>query len=121
MKAYIAADIPILKIKAMCNWIQNNCKQPIGSFTRLYKYTKTLLSEEKTVQIQELILVKYLSIIFDATPRKGDCVAMIARRVAFGPVLKQVTCVQTRIHCAVLDGSLNGNTLAVQITFGLLS
>ena len=78
-----------------------------------------LLSDEATLQTDEMKLAKVLGIIFDATPRQGNFFAMIARRVVLHEEMKRASCAQTLIHCAALKGLLNGDTLAGQVTAGL--
>ena len=78
-----------------------------------------MLSEETTLQKEELAIPKHLSVIFDATPRNGDFFAMLARCVVLNEELKRATCKQTLIHCAAVKGSLNGDTLAGEVTRGL--
>ena len=83
------------------------------------KYVPELLLDETTLQTDELKLANVIGVIFDATPRQGDCFAMIARRVVLHREMKRVFIAQTLIHCAALKGSLNGDILAGQVTAGL--
>ena len=53
-----------------------------------------------------------MSIIFDATLRQGDFVAMIGRTFRLTETTKRASTKQVIFHCAALKGSLNAQTLA---------
>ena len=109
-----------VQVKQHEKFIQEECKQSVGDpQNTAAAYIVELLKEEKVLQREELKLVEYISIIFDATPRKGDFFALIARCILLDPELKTARAKQTLIHCSALKGSLNAVTLASEVTTGL--
>lgn len=104
----------------MKRYIEDVAKKSIGDPNALAaKYVLRLLNGEIELQKSELRLIKYMSIIFDATPRQGDFFALVCRRVVLNAELKRATASQTLIHCSAIKGSLNGDSLAREVTAGL--
>lgn len=118
--AFVKAGLPLHKINEMRDYLEEESKRSLGHPSHLAaKYIGKLLKGEIELQKSELQLVKYMSIIFDATPRQGDFFALICRRVCLNAELKRAAARQTLIHCSALKGSLNGDTLAREVTTGL--
>ena len=111
--------IPIARAEKMRVWVEKKCQRSLGHFTKLPQHIPKLLKKE--TDLQELILksVKYIGIIFDATPRQGDFFAMLARYVVLEPVKKRAVAHQQLIHCAAVQGSLNQYTQLGEVAKGL--
>lgn len=123
VKALLQAGVPLNKLNGrngMKRYIEEETKKSLGEPTGLAaKYVRRLLNEEIELQKSELRLIKYMSIIFDATPRQGDFFALVSRRVVLNAEMKRATAIQSLIHCSAMKGSLNGESLAREVTAGL--
>lgn len=111
--------IPLNKAEKMKPWVEKECKRSIGNRTDLAGHIPELLKKEEELQESILKGIKYISIIFDATPRQGDFFALIARMIVLNPETKRAVANQQLIHCAAIKGSLNANTLAGEVSNGL--
>lgn len=123
VKALVQAGVPLNKLNGkngMKRYLEEEAKKSLGNPNQLAaKHVLGLLNGEIELQKSELRLIKYLSIIFDATPRQGDFFALVCRRVVLNAELKRATATQTLIHCSAMKGSLNGESLAREVTAGL--
>ena len=63
--------------------------------------------------------IKYIGIIFDATPRQGDFFALIARYIVLDSDKKRAVAEQQLIHCAAINGSLNQYSQVGEVSRGL--
>ena len=60
-----------------------------------------------------------MSYIYDATPRKGDVHALVARKVELDPNKRTAKTVHKLIHVATMKGSMNADSLSAEISKGL--
>lgn len=111
--------IPLNKADKMKSWVESECKRSLGSQADLAGHIPKLLKREEELQESILKGIKYISIIFDATPRQGDFFALIARMIVLDAEKKRAVADQQLIHCSALKGSLNASTLAGEVSKGL--
>jgi len=98
--------------------IESECHRSLTHSTHLSQHIPKLHKME--TDLQELILkIKYIGIIFDATPRQGDFFALIARYIVLDAGKKRAVAEQQLIHCAAINGSLNQYTQVGEVSRGL--
>lgn len=103
----------------MREWVESECKKSLTSSKHLSQHIPKLLKKETDLQEMILKAVKYIGIIFDATPRQGDFFALIARYIVLDADKKRACAEQQLIHCAALSGSLNQYTQVGEVSGGL--
>ena len=114
-----SVGIPNYKADKMRPWVENETKRSLTHSSHLSSYVPKLLKKEEDLQEMTLKAVKYIGIIYDATPRQGDFFAMLARFIVLDVEKKRATANQQLIHQAAIKGSLNANTLAGEVSTGL--
>ena len=111
--------IPLTRADKMREWVESECKKSLTSSKHLSQHIPKLLKKETDLQEMILKAVKYIGIIFDATPRQGDFFALIARYIVLDADKKRACAEQQLIHCAALSGSLNQYTQVGEVSGGL--
>lgn len=113
--------IPLNTADKMRPWVQTNCNRSLTDRSHLAACIPKLFEDECKLQEEVLKTAKHVGIIFDATPRKGDLFALLARRIELNEEIKRATAPQELIHCAALKGSLNAVTLSSEVNKGLMN
>ena len=120
LKAFLRCGIPLNKLDGpFRDYLQKYSQQALVNRVDLARgFLPDLVTEETKLQREEL-KDRLLSIVYDATPRQGDCFALVVRFMELDPNLRIAFAKHVLIHVSTLDGSMNAESLSAEVTTAL--
>lgn len=119
-KAFLRCRIPMNNLDGpFRDSLKNYSQQALVKRSDLEReFIPDLVTEEAELQCVEL-KDRLLAITCDATPRQGDCVALVVQFMELHPNLRIAFAKYVLTHDSSLDGSMNSESLSEEVTTAL--